>query len=114
MTTVTRKRRSDRNHVVYMIKNTVTDQLYIGITVLSYRGNAQRTLDRRVQKHVQRAFAENKNWALCESFRKYEPENHEYWVHDVVRGKAAAHNMEVGLIDALNPQLNTFKKGMRS
>ncbi len=111
MTTVKRKRRSDRNHVIYMIKNTITDQLYIGITVLSYQGNAQRTVDRRVQKHVQRAFAENKNWALCESFRKYEPETHEYWVHDVVRGKAEAHRVETSLIDALNPQLNTFKKG---
>ena len=110
MTTVTRKRRSDRNHVVYMIKNTVTDQLYIGITVLSYRGNAQRTLDRRVQKHVQLAYTENKTWALCESFRKYEPENHEYWVHDVVRGKALAHQTEVSLIDEFRPQLNTFKK----
>jgi hypothetical protein len=111
MTTVKRKRRSDRNHVIYMIKNTVTSQLYIGITVLSYRGNAQRTLDRRVQKHVQRAFAENKNWALCESFRKYEPETHEYWVHDVVRGKAQAHRVETSLIDTLKPKLNTFKKG---
>ena len=110
MTTVTRKRRSDRNHVIYMIKNIVTNQLYIGITVLSYRGNAQRTADRRVQKHVQRAFTENKNWALCESFRKYEPENHEYWVHDIVRGKALAHQTEVSLIDEFRPQLNTFKK----
>jgi hypothetical protein len=114
MTTVKRKRRSDRNHVIYMIKNTVTDQLYIGITVLSYRGNAERTVDRRVQKHVQRAFAENKAWALCESFRKYQPENHLYWVHDVVRGKAAAHKTEVSLIDTYNPELNTFKKGVKA
>ena len=111
MTTVKRKRRTDRNHVIYMIKNTITQELYVGITVLSFRGNAQRTLDRRVQKHVQRAFAENKAWALCESFRKYEPENHEYWIHDVVRGKRAAHSVEVALIDQLQPKLNTFKKG---
>jgi len=111
MTTVKRKRRSDRNHVIYMIKNTITQELYVGITVLSFRGNAQRTVDRRVQKHVQRAFAEDKNWALCESFRKYEPENHEYWIHDVVRGKKAAHAQEVALIDSLQPKLNTFKKG---
>jgi len=111
MTTVKRKRRSDRNHVIYMIKNTITQELYVGITVLSFRGNAQRTVDRRVQKHVQRAFAENKMWALCESFRKYDPENHEYWIHGVVRGKKAAHAQEVALIDSLVPTLNTFKKG---
>ena len=111
MTTVKRKRRSDRNHVIYMIKNTITQELYVGITVLSFRGNAQRTVDRRVQKHVQRAFAEDRAWALCESFRKYEPENHEYWIHDVVRGKKEAHAQEVALIDELQPRLNTFKKG---
>ena len=66
MTTVKRKRRTDRNHVIYMIENKVTQELYVGITVLSFRGNAQRTVDRRVQKHVQRAFAENKTWALWE------------------------------------------------
>jgi Uri superfamily endonuclease len=110
MTCVKRKRRSDRNHVIYMIENQVTGHLYVGITVMSYRGSAQKTLDRRVQKHVQRAFAENKSWALCESFRKYQPENHVYWVHDVVRGKAQAHQVEVALIDELDPQLNTFKK----
>lgn len=105
-----RKPRSDRNHVIYMIQNNVTRELYVGITVVSGR-SAQKSLDRRVQKHVQRAFAENKAWALCESFRKYEPENHEYWIHDVVRGKRAAHSVEVALIDHLGPQLNTFKKG---
>jgi hypothetical protein len=110
MTTVKRKRRSDRNHVIYMIKNVVTEELYVGITVLSFRGNAQRTVDRRVQKHVQRAFAEDKAWALCESFRKYESENHEYWIHEIVRGKAEAHRVETHLIDTLNPNLNTFKK----
>lgn len=105
-----RKRRRDRNHVIYMIENVVTKELYVGITVLSYRGNAQRTVDRRIQKHVQRAFSENKNWSLCESFRKYEPENHVYWVHDVIRGKKEAHAAEVRLIDELNPVLNTAKK----
>jgi hypothetical protein len=97
-----------------MIQNVVTKELYVGLTVLGFRGNAQRTVDRRIQKHVQRATTENKCWALCESFRKYEPENHEYWVHDVVRGKAEAHQVETHLIDTLNPQLNTFKKGVKA
>jgi hypothetical protein len=110
MTIIKRKRRSDRNHVIYMIENIVTNELYVGLTALSYRGNAQRTLDRRIQKHVQRAFAENKAWALCESFRKHEPENHLYWVHEIVRGKAQAHKVETQLIDELDPKLNTFKK----
>lgn len=110
MTIVKRKRRSDRNHVIYMIENIVTDELYVGLTVLAFRGNSQRTLDRRIQKHVQRAYSENKTWALCESLRNHEPENHLYWVHTIVRGKALAHQVETNLIDTLKPQLNTFKK----
>ncbi len=109
MTTVKRKRRSDRNHVIYMIQNVVTQDVYVGITVVNGK-SAQRALDRRVQKHVQRAFTENKNWALCNSFRKYQPENHEYWIHDVIRGKRSAHKIEVELIDSLAPKLNTSKK----
>lgn len=103
-----RKRRSDRNHVVYMIENTQTGEQYIGITVLSFRGNAKRTLRRRYQKHVQRALNEDKNWALCESIREYGADAHEYTVLEIVRGKKPAHARETELINTYQPQLNTF------
>lgn len=109
MITKKRKARCDRNHVIYMIQCTVTKELYVGLTVMNGK-SAQKTLDRRIQKHVQRAFADNKNWALCESLRNHEPETHEYWIHDVVRGKKEAHKAETALIDNLDPKLNTFKK----
>ena len=65
---VTRKRRQDTKHVVYVISNTVTQEQYIGITVCGQQ--VRRALKVRIQKHVRRAVTENKTWALCESIRE--------------------------------------------
>ena len=59
-----RKRRSDRNQVIYYIQDIVTLEYYIGLTALEFKGNVRKTLHRRMQKHLQRALAENKNWGL--------------------------------------------------
>jgi len=104
-----RKRRTDRNHVIYVITNRVTGDQYIGLTVLGYRGSVKRTLHRRMQKHMQRALAENKGWALSQSLREYGAEAFEYGLVQVVRGKAEAHVRETALIKAHDPVLNTFK-----
>lgn len=108
---VKRKRRCDRNHVLYYIKNVVTGDDYIGLTALSYRGNAERTIARRFLKHVQRAKAENKNWGLSKNIRKYGSESFVCEIIEVIRGKKEAHALETQLIDTYNPSLNTFKKG---
>jgi hypothetical protein len=105
----TRKRRTDRNHAIYVITNQVTGQQYIGLTVLGYGGSVKRTLHRRMQKHVQRAMAEDKVWALSQSLREYGAEAFVYGLVQVVRGKAEAHVCETALIKEYNPQLNTFK-----
>jgi hypothetical protein len=103
-----RKRRTDRNQVIYYIRNIVTGQEYIGLTVLSFNGNVKRTLIRRMQKHMQRAMTENKDWGLSRSLREYGGENFVFGVVEVVRGKKAAHTRETELINTLQPQLNTF------
>ena len=103
-----RKRRTDRNQVIYYIRNIVTGQEYIGLTVLSFNGNVKRTLIRRMQKHMQRAMTENKDWGLSRSLREYGNENFVFGVVEVVRGKKAAHARETELINTLQPQLNTF------
>lgn len=108
VSTTTRKRRSDRNHVIYAIENTVTQETYIGVTVVVFGGNVDRSISRRVQKHVQRAFAENKKWSLSESFRTHGPENHVYYSLEVVRGKKPAHARETTLINEVQPKLNTM------
>lgn len=107
-----RKKRSDRNHVIYCITNNITGEQYVGLTALSYKGNVKRTLIRRMQKHYQRAMTEDKGWALCVSLREYGAENFVFHVVQVVRGKAEAHVRETELINTYQPALNTFKLGM--
>jgi hypothetical protein len=104
---MSRKKRSDRNHAIYVITNTVTCEQYIGITAISK--TVKQALYIRVRKHIQRAFAETKNWGLCENIRKYGASNFTYGLVEVVRGKRECHARETQLIKQFNPALNTFK-----
>lgn len=107
MMTKTRKRRNDCTHLIYVITNIVTEEQYIGITVKNV-GGIKKTLRRRIQKHVQRALAEDKNWALSRSIREYGSESFTYGLVESVRGRLAAHSRERELINQFNPSLNTF------
>lgn len=106
-----RKRRTDRNHVIYVITNQANGDQYIGLTVLGYGGSVKRTLHRRMQKHVQRALAENKAWSLSQALREHGAEAFTYGVLEVVRGKKDAHARETELINTHRPAMNTFMKG---
>lgn len=102
-----RKKRSDRNHLVYQLTCIDTGETYIGITVM--RGRAQvKTLATRWQQHCYRAFNQDKTWALSKAIRKHSNWSQE--VLEVVRGKAEVHAREVELIEMHNPSLNTAKK----
>lgn len=103
-----RKRRSDRNHIVYYIQDVVTLEYYIGLTVLSFKGNVRKTLIRRMQKHMQRALTERKNWGLSRALRQRGAERFVFGVIEIVRGKRPAHERETELINTLQPALNTF------
>jgi hypothetical protein len=104
-----KKRRSDRNHILYMIVNNVTGERYIGLTVM--RGQAKlRSLKIRWEGHCYAANVENKPWAISESIRTYGPQAFSKTILDVVRGRYEAHKREVELIDTLQPELNTRKK----
>ena len=105
---ITRKRRTDRNQVIYYIQDVVTLEYYIGLTALSFKGNVRKTLNRRMQKHMQRALAENKNWGLSRALRERGAERFVFGVIEVVRGKRPAHARETELINTLQPALNTF------
>lgn len=102
-----RKRRNDCTHLIYVITNTVTAEQYIGITVKN-PGGIFKTLRRRIQKHVQRAHAEDKSWALSDNIRTWGSENFEFGLLETVRGRAAAHQRERQLISEYSPALNTF------
>ena len=98
-----RKKRSDRNHVLYQL--TIGEQTYIGLTVAI--GQAYlRSVKVRVQKHMSRAKKESKDWAICEALRS--DEAIQYEVLEVVRGRKAAHSRERQLIEKLSQSLNNF------
>jgi len=101
-----RKTRSDRNHAIYVITNTVTQEQYIGVTVCS--GNVRKALKVRIQKHIRRAVTENKAWALCRSIREHGVESFTYGLVETVRGKAEAHARERELTREYLPALNTL------
>ena len=105
---ITRKRRTDRNQVIYFIQDTVTLEYYIGLTALSFGGSIFKTLRRRMQKHMQRALTENKDWGLSRALREKGAERFVFGVVEVVRGKRPAHARETELINTLQPALNTF------
>jgi hypothetical protein len=102
-----RKRRVDRNHIIYVITNTVTREQYVGIT--NKNSTVKKSLHVRIRKHVQRAFAEAKDWALYNSIRQHGTSAFNYGVLEIVRGKELAHKRETELIKQFSPKLNTFK-----
>ena len=98
-----RKKRNDRNYVLYQL--TVDDRTYIGLTVAV--GQAfLRSVKVRVQKHISRAFKENKDWSLCEAIRS--ADSIQYSVLEVIRGRKNAYQRERELIADMKPELNTF------
>ena len=105
---IARKRRTDRNQVIYYIRDTVTLEYYIGLTALCFNGNVRRTLTRRMQKHMQRAMTENKDWGLSRALRERGADSFVFGTLEVVRGKRPAHARETELINTLKPALNTF------
>ena len=105
---IARKRRTDRNQVIYYIRDTVTLEYYVGLTALSFKGNVFRTLRRRMQKHMQRAMTENKDGGLSRALRERGTERFIFGTLEVVRGKRPAHARETEVINTLQPALNTF------
>jgi len=99
-----RKKRSDRNHVIYGIHCPTTGDTYIGLTVA--RGQAYlKSVKIRLQNHQSKARRLTKDWKFAE-FLRTDPEL-EYAVIEVVRGRKAAHQRERELIALYNPTLNT-------
>ena len=102
----TRKRRSDRRHLIYVLTNTVTSEKYIGMAVCIDRSGKE-TLAARWCRHVGRAKLQKKGWYLCKSIRKYGPESFTKEILQFVRGKAEAHALETQIKKTGKYQLNT-------
>jgi len=101
-----RKKRNDRNHVIYEIVNTLTGASYLGITAAIGR-RFQYSVVLRFQKHQSRARKENKKWALYIDMKENDPSVYELFIVDVVRGKALAHQIETKLLKEFQYELNS-------
>lgn len=102
-----RKKRSDRNHVLYRVTCEDTGDFYVGLTVAKNHAYV-RSVKVRWQKHVSRAKRENKAWTFCAALRNLAECNWTYEVIEIVRGRKNAHQRERELIAKLKPTLNTF------
>jgi hypothetical protein len=104
-----RKKRTDRNHIIYELR--VNGENYIGVTAKT-ETTINKSVLARAAKHFYRAKTEGKQWLLCQALRSLNSKDEiEVLVHEVVRGKAAAHKREVELRRQLQPILNTDTRG---
>lgn len=105
----TRKKRVDRNHIIYELR--VRGENYIGVTAKT-ETTVNKSVLARAAKHYYRAKKEAKDWLLCAALRELTDKSEiEVVVHEVIRGKAAAHRREVELRRELRPTLNTDVRG---
>ena len=104
-----RKKRADRNHIIYEL--VVNGLNYIGVTAKT-ESTVNKSVLSRAAKHFYRAKKENKDWALCVALRELNDKSEiEVYVHEVIRGKAAAHKREVEIRRTVKPVLNTDTRG---
>lgn len=108
-THTTRKKRVDRNHIIYEL--VVGGLNYIGVTAKT-ESTVQKSVRARAAKHFYRAKKESKDWLLCQALRQLNSKDEiEILIHEVVRGKAEAHKREVEIRRQVNPVLNTDVRG---
>ena len=109
MQKATRKKRSDRTHVVYMISSGA--DFYIGVTAKT-ESTVKKSVMTRCRKHLYRSRSEDKGWMLYETMRERGVGEFTVRVVAVVRGKSEAHRTERTLIRELKPNLNTDVRGV--
>jgi len=104
-----RKKRTDRNHIIYELTNVINGKQYLGVTQAIGRRFNYSVL-RRFQKHISRAKKENWDWELYKDMRKYGPDVYDVYLIEVVRGKAEVHIKETELLQRYEYKLNSTHK----
>ena len=101
-----RKKRSDRNHIIYKLTNTVTNETYIGVTVVTGRAYLK-SLRSRWIRHIYKAKIGMAEYPISISIRTYGEESFTREIITLVRGKKNAFQTESELINEIKPTLNT-------
>lgn len=99
-----RKRRSDRNHIIYEIFSRDTNERYIGITAVTK--NVEKSIEIRWKRHVYYARVKLGNGPLQQRIREFDDQGFEFRVIKIVRGKQNAHDLERRLVYETRPELN--------
>ncbi len=106
-----RKRRNDRNHVIYQLTAPNGDR-YIGVTFA--RGRAfKRSAKIRWEAHVRNALDYDRQNLLSLAIREYGTKDFVREVLEIVRGKKNAHARERELIKMIQPELNMEGMGRK-
>lgn len=108
-----RKRRSDRNHVIYRVTCLANGERYIGITAVSGRA-FQKSVKIRWERHLYHALIEKRDYPIQRAIREHGPSSFVHELICVVRGKQAAHDMEKELIRTERPELNVECTGRKN
>ena len=106
MSTKPRRKRCDRNYVIYQISCPATDDFYIGVTVAVGRAFLK-SVKTRFSKHKSSAVHNDKDWTFAYFLRKHAKAEYVCEVLEVVRGRKNAHARERQLIAEYEPTLNT-------
>jgi len=109
---MSRKKRSDRNHVIYQIENKQTGEKYIGMTYA--RGRAfLKSAKARWKAHQYNALVAGKATLFYDNVRKHGVGAFKVSVVKVVRGKKECHVEETELIKTAQPELNMESMGRK-
>jgi len=100
-----RKKRNDRNHVLYLLTCITTGDRYVGLTVSAGRA-FQRSAKNRWRAHVRNATEYGHDTLLYRAMREHGVDSFRQEVLHIVRGKQQAHDLERLLISRMQPELN--------
>jgi len=101
-----RKKRSDRNHIIYKLTCDITGESYIGLTVATGRAYLK-SLRSRWIRHIYKANVGMADYPISIAIREYGVEKFSREILKIVRGKKNAFLVESELINELRPSLNT-------
>ncbi len=106
-----RKRRNDRNHVIYQI-TAPNGERYLGVTFA--RGRAfKRSAKIRWEAHLRNALQYDRQNLLSVAIREQGQKGFAREVLEIVRGKQNAHDRERELIRLIQPELNMEGMGRK-